>query len=82
MRNISQLALGQVLLPKVDLTRQTRALDAFADLAEGTRRIQAQAAKAEAQSQVLGRSILAAAFSGRLVTAHHGVSEIQELITA
>jgi type I restriction enzyme, S subunit len=82
MRNVSQAALRQVLLPKVDPTSQVHALEAFAGVAEATTRMRAEISAAEQRCNHLRRSLLAAAFSGRLTGSVADVSDVEEMIGA
>lgn len=69
MRNISQVSLRQVLLPMVDDSEQGRALAAFAATEEASRRLRCEVEATDARLHRLRRSLLEAAFSGRLTGA-------------
>lgn len=66
MRNISQGSLRQVLLPMVDDSEQGRALAAFAATEEASRRLRCEVEATDSRLNRLRRSLLEAAFSGRL----------------
>ena len=82
MRNISQASLRRVLLPAVDGTVQSRAIDEFAATGEASRRLAREVESTEARLRHLRRSLLAAAFSGSLTGAGPDLSEPQEMISA
>ncbi len=69
MRNISQVALRQVLLPKVGESMQSDALNAFAAVAMSTNRLRTEIDSFRVRLGILRRSLLADAFSGRLTSA-------------
>lgn len=69
MRNISQVALRQVQVPKVGEAMQTEALNAFAAVAMSTNRLLADIDSCEVRINSLRRSLLSSAFSGRLTRA-------------
>lgn len=69
MRNISQVALRQVLLPKVGEAVQSEALNAFAAVATSTNRLRTEIDGCTVRLANLRRSLLANAFSGRLTGA-------------
>jgi type I restriction enzyme, S subunit len=69
MRNISQLALRQVLLPKPGEAMQSEALNAFAAVAMSTNRLSTEIHSCRVRLHNLRRSLLAHAFSGRLTSA-------------
>ena len=77
MRNISQVGLRRVMLPDATETDQLRALDTFLTVSEVASRLQAEIASSEARLNGLRRSILWAAFSGRLTGAASVVSEVE-----
>lgn len=66
MRNISQVALRQVLLPRVGEAMQSEALNAFAAVAISTNRLRTEIDSCRFRLGNLRRSLLANAFSGRL----------------
>lgn len=68
MRNISQAALKQVRLPRADHSGQTAALKAFAEVEQATAHLRQEIVAGEKRLGALRRSLLAAAFSGRLTS--------------
>lgn len=66
MRNISQESLKRVLLPSATESAQAGAVRDFAETAAAIGRMRAELDAAERRSAALRRSLLAAAFSGRL----------------
>ena len=68
MRNISQVALRQVLLPKVGEGTQSEALTAFAAVAMSTNRLCTEIDNCRLRLVSLRRSLLTNAFSGRLTS--------------
>lgn len=82
MRNISQAALHQVLLPKVGEAMQSEALNAFAAVATSTNRLRTEIDGSMVRHGNLGRALLAAAFSGRLSSVAPDVSEVREKVDA
>lgn len=82
MRNVSQAALRQVLLPKVDPESQCHALEAFAGVAEAITRMRTEIETTEQRRTHLRHALLAAAFSGRLTDTSSDVSEVEEMIGA
>lgn len=66
MRNISQVALLQVLVPKVGEAMQSKALNAFAAVAMATNRLCTEIDSCRVRLGNLRRSLLVNAFSGRL----------------
>lgn len=77
MRNISQDSLRRVLLPRASEARQEAAVGDYAEVASAIGRARASTAAAGRRHAALRRSLLAAAFSGRLATPD--VSEATEL---
>lgn len=69
MRNISQVSLRRVLVPVADGCEQGRALDAYAATEEASRRLRCEVEATDARLNRLRRSLLTAAFSGRLTGA-------------
>lgn len=65
MRNISQSSLLQVLLPVADTKGQAKALAEFNALAVSVERLREEIAKCERRNQMLRRSALNGAFTGR-----------------
>jgi len=66
MRNISQASLKRVRVPYADAEERAAAVGAFAEIATVIGRLRTELRGAEARSKALRRSLLAAAFSGRL----------------
>ncbi|TWH03142.1 type I restriction enzyme S subunit [Nocardioides sp. J9] len=79
MRNISQSALKQVLLPRADVAMQADALTAFGAISDATATLRNGVGAAESRLAALRRSLLAAAFSGRLTGARETVTMSEEL---
>lgn len=77
MRNISQSALRKVELPLTDQAGQASALRSFAVAATASERLRSQIERSAARGQQLRRSLLAAAFSGRLTA----TSDIEDLVS-
>jgi type I restriction enzyme S subunit len=67
MRNISQSALREVLLPVADESAQAAALEAFDGVAVATAHLRTEIARCELRAHSLRRALLDAAFSGRLI---------------
>lgn len=82
MRNISQVALRQVLLPKVGEAMQSEALNAFAAVAMSTNRLCAEIDSCRVRLVNLRRSLLASAFSGRLTGGLPDLSSPQNKVGA
>ncbi len=68
MRNISQAALKRVKLPKADHGDQAAALKAFGEVEQATAHLRQEIVAGEKRLGALRRSLLAAAFSGRLTS--------------
>jgi type I restriction enzyme, S subunit len=68
MRNISQAALKQIRLPKADHGDQVAALKAFGEVEQATADLRQEIVAGEKRLGALRRSLLAAAFSGRLTS--------------
>lgn len=66
MRNIAQGALKQVRLPRADETKQADALEAFAEVSAASAGLHDAVERAGSRLSALRRSLLAAAFAGRL----------------
>ena len=75
MRNISQAALRQVLVPKVDDDVQIESLEAYAGVAEAIDRLRTEIAASGARLGHLRRFLLAAAFAGHLTGATSDLSQ-------
>jgi type I restriction enzyme S subunit len=75
MRNISQESLKRVLLPSATESAQEGAVREFAETAAATSRMRAELVSAERRCTGLRRSLLTAAFSGRL-TGDWGVAGV------
>lgn len=80
MRNISQGALRQIVLPKADTADQDLALAAFTDVKESSDRLGREVEAQQARLVRLRRSLLAAAFSGRLTGSASDLSVAEEMI--
>lgn len=79
MRNISQSSLRQILLPAADPAAQERAVQRFATVKGSLAAAQSSIAVQRRRSSVLRRSLLAAAFSGRLTGQLADVERVEEL---
>lgn len=66
MRNISQASLMQVRVPRATPQEQAAAVSAYAEIAAAVDRFRTELDSAHRRSAGLGRSLLAAAFSGQL----------------
>jgi type I restriction enzyme S subunit len=66
MRNISQASLTQVRVPRATPQEQAAAVGAYAEIAAAVDRFRTELDSAHRRSAGLGRSLLAAAFSGQL----------------
>lgn len=82
MRNISQAALRQILLPKVDEAVQSEALNFFAAVATSTSRLRTDIDACKVRLGNLRRAVLTNAFSGRLTSAASDFSETGKLVGA
>lgn len=82
MRNISQGALKQVLLPRAGMDRQRHALAAFGDVSAANSGLRDAVESADRRLTALRRSLLAAAFSGRLTGSARDMSDGEEMIGA
>lgn len=80
MRNISQDALKKVLLPIATESDQERAVHDFAEISATIERMRAEFDAAEHRSAALRRSLLAAAFSGRLTRTAADLATAEETI--
>lgn len=79
MRNISQSSLRQILLPAADPAAQEWAVHCFAGVKGSVAAVQSSIAAQRRRSSVLRRSLLAAAFSGRLTGRCADVERVEEL---
>jgi type I restriction enzyme, S subunit len=68
MRNISQASLMRVRVPRATPQEQAAAVSAYAETAAAVNRLRTELDAAGRRSAGLGRSLLAAAFSGQLTT--------------
>lgn len=82
MRNISQAGLREVLLPQADEMAQRAALNAFTQVADATAALRTEIGAGEKRLGLLRRSLLAAAFSGRLTGSDTDLSVAKEMISA
>ncbi len=80
MRNISQAALKRVLLPNVSIDEQAAALLTFNEVADAVAVLRLEIATGAQSLEALRRSLLAAAFSGRLDGAASEPSAAKEMI--
>lgn len=81
MRNISQAALQRVLLPNLGREGQTAALGSFAEVADAVTLLRGEIEREAVRLVALRRSLMAAAFSGRL-GAESALSAAEEMIGA
>jgi type I restriction enzyme S subunit len=77
MRNISQRSLLQVRVPEADATAQAQSLRRFDTMTSASGQASLALASARRRSDALRRSVLAAAFSGRL-SGPAGSSEVRD----
>lgn len=82
MRNISQAALKRVLLPNISIDEQAAALRAFNEVADAVAVLRREIATGAQRLEALRRSLLSAAFSGRLAGAASEPSSAKEMINA
>lgn len=82
MRNISQAALKRVLLPNVSNEDQAAALKAFNEVADAIVVLRGEVETGSHRLEALRRSLLGAAFSGRLTGASSEPSAAKEMINA
>jgi type I restriction enzyme S subunit len=82
MRNISQAALKRVLLPNVSSDDQAAALKSFREVADAVALLRREIETGTQRVHALRRSLLAAAFSGRLPGSESELSEAAETIGA
>jgi type I restriction enzyme S subunit len=80
MRNISQVALRRVLLPRRDKAMQLEALAAYSEGSSAAAALHAQLVRNGRMLQQLRRSLLTAAFSGRLTSDRQHL-DIEELVS-
>jgi type I restriction enzyme, S subunit len=77
MRNISQASLLQVRVPDLEPAAQERALGQFADVKAASDRLHGEVLEQVKHLSALRRSLLAAAFSGRLVDSEPGLADAE-----
>ncbi len=82
MRNISQAALKRILLPNVSNEEQAAALKAFNEVADAIVLLRREVEAGSHRLEALRRSLLGAAFSGRLTGASSEPSAAKEMINA
>lgn len=82
MRNISQAALKRVLLPNVSNEEQAAALKAFSEVADAIVLLRGEVEAGAPRLEALRRSLLGAAFSGRLTGAPLEPLAAKEMINA
>ena len=82
MRNISQAALKRVLLPNASSDEQEAALKSFNEVADAIVLLRREVETGAQRLEALRRSLLAAAFSGRLTGAASEPSAAKETIDA
>lgn len=82
MRNISQGSLRRILLPKVSIADQARALAAYADVKESSDQLRSEVEVQQARLVGLHRAILAAAFSGQLTGRSRDLDQVGEMAGA
>jgi type I restriction enzyme S subunit len=82
MRNISQDSLRKVLVPSTDELTQDVVVRDFAETSAAITRMRAELHSAQRRSAILRRSLLAAAFSGRLTGSSPDMSEADGMISA
>lgn len=82
MRNISQAALKRVLLPTANRDDQAAALRSFNEVTDAVAQLRSEITAGERRLAALRRSLLAAAFSGRLIATAPDMSEVAETIGA
>ena len=82
MRNISQVALRQILLPRASPDEQAQAISAFAEVKESSDRLRRTVGAQQRRLVTIRRSLLAAAFSGLLSKDHSALSGAKEMIGA
>jgi len=82
MRNISQAALKRVLLPNVSTDEQVAALKSFNEVADAIVLLRREVETSAQRLEALRRSLLGAAFSGRLGGAPSEPSAAKEMINA
>lgn len=82
MRNISQASLRRVRLPRCDGDAQLRAVEAFGRVEESVVAARSQIGQQQRRSSALRRSLLAAAFSGRLTATSEDLSVAEGRMSA
>ncbi|MBA3430761.1 MAG: hypothetical protein H0U16_04685 [Actinobacteria bacterium] len=80
--NLSLAKLDALLLPIPSLDTQADGLRHLSEVDDQISRMRAALTAAETHGAALRRSLLTAAFSGRLTPSHADESEIEEMITA
>ena len=78
--NLSLAKLGPLQLPVPNIDTQDRILDRIDALDQDRRRLSMAISNAQARSFALRRSLLAAAFSGRLTGSAEGMSAVRETV--
>jgi type I restriction enzyme, S subunit len=81
MRNISQVALRRVMLPRRDKSMQLEALAAYGEGSSAAATLHSQLVRNERMLQQLRRSLLTAAFSGRLTSDRQHL-DTEELVSS
>lgn len=79
MRNISQASLKAVRLPEIDAHGQSAALQEFADVDASSERLLRDMSRQGERSQSLRRSVLVAAFEGKLTGRQIDAGVIEEM---
>lgn len=82
MRNISQPSLRSVLLSEVTAAEQSHLIAEDSAMTESANRFHASLRRGQARSRALRRTLLEAAFSGRLTGSAHDEDVIEELAEA
>lgn len=82
MRNISQSSLRMVKLPKSSPEEQTAALESYESVADSVAAARTALAAQRERSAALRRSLLAAAFSGRLTGSARDLDGVEEIVGA
>lgn len=82
MRNVSQSSVRRILLPKVSMANQAQALSAFAEVKTSSDRLRREVAAQQSRVIGLRRSLLAAAYSGRLSDDAAAMTAVEGMIGA
>ncbi|WP_275068432.1 restriction endonuclease subunit S [Plantibacter flavus] len=82
MPKIDQKAIAETLVPHPDLDTQVRAIEEIAEIETALANLQRQVERQKRRSSALRRSLLAAAFSGRLTGSSTQVSEATKMSNA